>query len=113
MPLNTNWGPGPVNANWGPGPVNTNWGPGPVNTNWGPGPVNTNCEPGPSAKQRAGGREIQIPVLMYVFASCELLFKSRKSKKITLRVASCVLWVENLNFFLRVASCFLRVESLR
>ena len=28
---------------------------------WGPGPVNTNWGPGPGAKQRAGGREIQIP----------------------------------------------------
>ena len=52
--LNKNWGPGLVNTNWGPGPVNANWGPGPVNTNWGPGP-------GPGAKQKAGGREIQIP----------------------------------------------------
>ena len=74
-PTNTNWGdkvgickprlrPGPVNKNLGPGPVNTNWGPGPVNTNWRPGPVNRNWWPGPGAgaKQRAGGREIQIPL---------------------------------------------------
>ena len=44
-----------------PGSVNTHWGPGPVNTNLVPGPVNTNWGPGPGAKQRAGGREIQIP----------------------------------------------------
>ena len=50
---------GPVNKNLEPGSVNTNWGPGQVNTNWGPGPVNTNW--GPGAKQRSGGREIQIP----------------------------------------------------
>ena len=79
MPVNTNWGPGRVNTNWGPGPKNTKWGPGPVNknlgpgpvnanwgpelvnTNWVPGPVNTNWGPGPGAKQRTGGREIQIP----------------------------------------------------
>ena len=47
---------GPVNTNLVPEPVNTNWGPGPVNTNWGP-------EPGPGAKQRAGGWEIQIPLI--------------------------------------------------
>ena len=44
-----------------PGSVNTHWGPGAVNTNLVPGPVNTNWGPGPGAKQRAGGREIQIP----------------------------------------------------
>ena len=61
--VNTNWGPGP-NAHWGPGPVNTNLVPWPVNTNLVPGPVNTNWRPGPWAKQRAGGREIQIPGLI-------------------------------------------------
>ena len=56
-----------MNYFW-PGPVITHWGPGPVNTNGGPGPVNTNLGPGlgPEAKQRAGGREIQIPVCVCV-----------------------------------------------
>ena len=56
-----------MNYFW-PGSVNTHWGPGPVNTNWGPGPVNTNLGPGlgPEAKQRTGGREIQIPVCVCV-----------------------------------------------
>ena len=53
-PVNTNLRPGSVNTNWGQGPLNANWGPGPVNINRGP-------VPGPGAKQRAGGREIQIP----------------------------------------------------
>ena len=40
--------------------------------------------------------------------------KNCKFKEIILRVASCVLWIENFkSFSLRVASCFLRVESLR
>ena len=52
-----------------PGSVNTYWGPGPVNTNWGPGLVNTNWGPGLGAKQRAGGREIQIPVKIHEFSS--------------------------------------------
>ena len=51
--------PGSVNTHWGPGPVNTNWASGPVNTNWGPGP-------GPRTRQRAGGREIQIPYFFQI-----------------------------------------------
>ena len=51
-----------INTNLVPGPVSTNWGPGPVNTNLGPGPVKINLGPGPGPKQRAVGREIQIPV---------------------------------------------------
>ena len=47
-----------VYADWGPGPVNTNWGPGPVNTNWGPRL---------GAKQRAGGQEIHIPLVISLF----------------------------------------------
>ena len=54
-----------------PGPISTNWGPGSVNTNWEPGSVNTDCRPGPGAKQRVGGREIQIldfyNLLQYTF----------------------------------------------
>ena len=49
-----------VNTNLGPGLKITNLVPGPVNTNLGPGPVKSNLWPGPGAKQRAGGREIQI-----------------------------------------------------
>ena len=63
--VNTNWGSEPVNTNWRPGPVNTNLGPGLINTNLVPRPVNTNLGPGPGAKHRAGGQEIQIPVLIY------------------------------------------------
>ena len=65
-PVNTHWGPGPVNTNWGPGPVNTNLVPEPVNTNWGP-------EPGLGAKQRAGGREIQIPLINRFLTSAFVL----------------------------------------
>ena len=68
--MNYFW-PGSLNTHWGPGPVNTNWQPGSVNTNLGPGPVNTNLGPGPEpgAKQRAGGRKIQIPSPWYFFSS--------------------------------------------
>ena len=59
--VNTHWGPGPVHKTWGPGSVNTNLVPEPVNINWGPRHVNTNLMPGPGAKQRAGGRELQLP----------------------------------------------------
>ena len=59
--VNTHWRPGPVHKNWGPGSVNTNLVPEPVNINWGPQHVNTNLMPGPGAKQRAGGRELQLP----------------------------------------------------
>ena len=64
--VNINSEPGLLNTNWGPGPINTNWGPGPVNANRGPGPVNTNWGPGLGAKERAGGREMQIPLLFIV-----------------------------------------------
>ena len=57
------FGPGPLNTNSGPGPVHTNSGPGPVTTTMAPGLVNTNSGPGLGAKQRAGGRKIQTPVL--------------------------------------------------
>ena len=75
--MRTNHRPGPGNTNWGPGVVNTNLVPGPVNTFWGPGPVNTNWGPGPGAKQRAGGREIQIPSQMLLLNICD---RSNKSK---------------------------------
>ena len=57
--VKTNLVPGPVNANLVPGPVNRNWGPRPVNTNWGRWPGSNK---GPWGKQRAWGREIQIPL---------------------------------------------------
>ena len=54
------------------------------------------------------GNKITSCKLLY--ASCELLFTSCKFKKIILRVATCVLWVENWKKNIsKVASCFLRV----
>ena len=65
-PVDANLVPGPVNTNLVPGPVNTNLVPEPVNTNWGP-------EPGLGAKQRAGGREIQIPLINRFLTSAFVL----------------------------------------
>ena len=81
--MNYFW-PGSVNTHWGPG------GPGPVNTNLGPGPGS-----GPRAKQRAGGREIQIPDLGTLRRSrSQIFFKIRVLKKFALfhysQVNTCV-----------------------
>ena len=64
-----------------PGPVNTNLVPGPVNTNLGPGP-------GPRAKQRAGGREIQIPFQKQ--SSSEVYFSSYQRNIVSKQTFSLV-----------------------
>ena len=80
--VNTNLGPGPLNTNSEPGLLNTNWRPGPVDTNLGPGLINANWGrglgarvggswPGAGTKQRAEGREIQIPVLHHGIKNIE------------------------------------------